>query len=102
VGKILTLLAIGLVLANAQCFVRCQLDSAARSAPPCHSQSKLSPDHCIEQHEMNAAAAIPQLVIAALPDPASIERLAASSPIREAIDASPPSSAAPATPPLRI
>jgi hypothetical protein len=102
VGKILTLLAIALVLANAQCFVRCQLDSAGRTAPPCHSQSKLSPDHCIEQVEVNAAAAVPQLVIAALPDPASIERLAASSPIREAIDTSPPLSAASTIPPLRI
>jgi len=102
VGKVLTLLAIGLVLANAQCFVRCQLDCAARSAPPCHSQSKLSPDHCIEQQEVNPIAAVSQHVIAARPDPASIERLAASYPIREAIDTSPPLSATSATPPLRI
>ena len=101
-GKILTLLAIVLVFANAQCFVRCQLDSADRSAPPCHSQSKLSLDHCIEQHELSIAPAVPQLVIAALPDPASIERPPASSPIRATIDTSPPLSKASATPLLRI
>ncbi len=101
-GKILTLLAIVLVLANAQCLVRCQLDTAARTAPPCHSQSKLSPDHCIEQHELSSAPAVPQTFIAAMLDTESMEPFTARSPIHEAIDTSPPLSAASTTPTLRI
>lgn len=105
-GRILSLLAMVLVLANARCLVRCQLDSADRSAPPCHSQNhsqtKVSQDHCIEQHELSAAPAVSQIVIDALLDTASIERLMASSLVREAIGASPPLFTASTHPPLRI
>lgn len=52
--RILPLLAILLTLANAECFLRCELDSADRSAPPCHSQSKQVTDHCIELHNVTA------------------------------------------------
>jgi len=102
VSKILTLLAIILVLANAQCFVRCQLDSADRSAPPCHSQSKLSPQHCIEQHELSSAPAVPQMVVAAMPETEWMERFTANSTVREAIQASPPLLIAATNRPLRI
>jgi len=106
VGRILSLLAIVLVLANARCLVRCQLDSADRSAPPCHSQNhsqtKVTQDHCIEQHELSVAPAVQQIVVGTLVDTASNERLAASSPIREGIGASPPLFTAWTNPPLRI
>ena len=105
-GRILSLLAIILVLANARCLVRCQLDSADRSAPPCHSkshsQTKVSQDHCIEQHELSAAPAVPQIVVGTLVDTASNERLKVGSLVREAVDASPPLSPVSTTPPLRI
>ena len=104
-GKFLTLLAIILVLANARCFVSCDLDSADRSAPPCHShghsQTKLSQDHCIEQHELNSSAT-PQIVVATLPHVASAVPFSHPSVIHEAVDTSPPLLPASLNLPLRI
>ena len=104
-GRILSLLAIVLVLANARCLVRCQLDSADRSAPPCHSQNHSQTkvqDHCIEQHELSAAPAAPQVFVAAVLDAASIGRVTVRSPLRETPGAAPPLFIASTNPPLRI
>jgi len=94
-----------LVLANARCLVRCQIDSADPGTPPCHSQShsqtKVSQDHCIKQHELSASVA-PQVVAAVLPDVASSEAFASPNQALEAIEASPPPPPASLNQPLRI
>lgn len=54
-GRIVALLAAVLILANAYCFVRCDLDASSRGVPPCHSQTKIVADHCIEQHDSTVA-----------------------------------------------
>ena len=55
-GKVLVLLAITLVLANAGCLARCIVDSCQVSPPPCHSHSKGDAQHCPQQNQMKMAA----------------------------------------------
>ena len=104
--RILSILAIVLVLANARCFVSCDLHFANPSTPPCHSQghsqTKLSQEHCIEQHELGADAAIPHMVIAGLPSTSPMIILSASPLVSEPLAASPPSLAIATNQPLRI
>ena len=54
-SKILVLLAVALVLANAGCFARCVVQSCQDTPPPCHSHGK-SDSHCPQQNQMKAAA----------------------------------------------
>jgi hypothetical protein len=104
--RILSILAVVLVLSNARCFVRCQLDSADRSAPPCHSQghsqTKLSQDHCIEQHELGAAAGVPHVVVAGLPSTSAMTLLSPISLVSESVAVSPPFLKLATSKPLRI
>src|SRR5260370_29890972 len=54
-GRVLILLAITLVLANAGCFARCIVQSCEDSPPPCHSHGKGDAQHCPQQNQMKTA-----------------------------------------------
>jgi len=91
VGRLVALLAAVLIFANAHCFVRCDLDSARRTTPPCHAQTKLVTDHCLEQHDSAVAPSARQAAIAHLQDfPAVAPSQAVSYP--NSVDPSPPRS----------
>jgi hypothetical protein len=106
VGRILALLAILLVLANARCFLRCQLDSdsADRITPPCHSQNhsktNVAQDHCLEQHDLSVSAA-PQTIAAIVPELPS-SGFVRSFLVTQRAELSPPSITAGTYSPLRI
>ena len=56
-GKVLSLFAITLVLANAACLGRCIVQSCQDTPPPCHSHSQGDGSHCPQQNQLKVAAA---------------------------------------------
>ena len=54
-GKILILLAIMLVFANAGCLTRCIVQSCEDNPPPCHSHGTQDTGHCPQQNQMKTA-----------------------------------------------
>jgi hypothetical protein len=54
-GKVLVLLAITLVLANAGCLARCIVQSCQDNPASCHSHSNSDTGHCPQQNQMKTA-----------------------------------------------
>jgi hypothetical protein len=53
-GKVLVLLFVALMLANAQCFTDCLVAHCGSKPMPCHETGKTKADHCAHGHDLTA------------------------------------------------
>ncbi len=56
-GEIPMLLALALVVWNAQCFAQCLTQAGHPSATHCHPHGQSKSGHCVMQHDLTAASA---------------------------------------------